>query len=90
MRPPAPVLPSYGLLDVLERVRVPAAREAVYRCLCRCGKTPPFLVRSSCLRRGDTQSCGCLRAERVKATKRRQALRRRAAMWFRGKGEKRS
>lgn len=84
----APVLPSYGRLEVLEQVRVPAAREAVYRCRCRCGTM--ILVRSSCLRRGDTQSCGCLMAERVAAAKRRQALRRRAAAWFRGKGGARS
>jgi len=75
----APVAPEYGRLKVEGRAgRV--GGEALYRCVCACGT--PVRVRSSSLRRGKTQSCGCLRDEHVAAAQRRKAFRRRAALWF--------
>ena len=48
----------YGMLTVLRR-RGSIGRVAAWECLCECGKTTT--TRGTCLRKGQTQSCGCRR-----------------------------
>lgn len=50
----------FGMLTVQERVGK-EGRDTLWRCLCDCGKET--FVTSSCLRSGNTKSCGCLRAQ---------------------------
>jgi hypothetical protein len=78
----APVPLQVGRWSVGERVSDPSKGEALYRCTCRCGAKA--LVRSSALRRGISESCGCLRNERTALASKRMAFRRRAGRWFRG------
>ena len=52
---------TFGRLTVAEQVPAPAGvtgREAWYRCTCQCGGG--ITTRGTSLRRGITQSCGCL------------------------------
>lgn len=52
---------TFGRLTVVEQVPAPAGvtgREAWYRCTCQCGGG--ITTRGTSLRRGITQSCGCL------------------------------
>lgn len=60
---------AYSRLTVLGFAKtVPNGQStiAAWRCLCRCGKT--IIVRGGHLRKGHTQSCGCLKRERVTAS----------------------
>jgi hypothetical protein len=52
----------YGRLVVMEKIE-PSAGATFYKCVCDCGTTKN--VRSVSLRKGDTQSCGCLRQEKM-------------------------
>lgn len=56
---------TFGRLTVLEQAAPLSggSREAWYRCTCRCGGE--ITTRGSSLRRGITQSCGCLRREKT-------------------------
>jgi hypothetical protein len=53
----------FGRLLALERVERKSQREgrSYWLCLCDCGNE--IITRSSCLRRGESQSCGCLMSE---------------------------
>ena len=48
----------FGMLTVMKRVGTNSDRKAIWRCRCDCGKKTE--VRSSDLKSGNTQSCGCL------------------------------
>ena len=48
----------FGKLIVIRFVGTTKARQAIWRCRCDCGNETD--VKSSCLRNGDTRSCGCL------------------------------
>ena len=52
----------FGRLVVLERVAT-EDKTTFYKCSCDCSETKT--VRSVSLRNGDTQSCGCLRKEKM-------------------------
>lgn len=52
----------FGRLAVIEKVSV-NGKETFYKCICDCGQAKT--VRSVSLRNGDTQSCGCLRQEKM-------------------------
>src|ERR1051325_5296032 len=54
----------FGRLTVLEALPERSSnRSVIWRCLCRCGCETA--VNGSRLRRGTTQSCGCLNREQV-------------------------
>lgn len=55
---------AFGRLIVNERADNIGSHTA-FRCACECGNT--IVVRAQSLRRGDTQSCGCFRAEKMAA-----------------------
>lgn len=55
----------FGRLTVRSRTRIGVA--TAYVCDCACGKTTT--VRSQSLRLGDTTSCGCARADKMRAEK---------------------
>ena len=58
----------FGRLVVLEKDKNRITNSGSYWiCKCDCGKTKS--VKSSSLRRGEIQSCGCYRTERIMATK---------------------
>jgi hypothetical protein len=61
----------FGRLTVLAPAADPPSSLRMWRCRCRCGQETDVLGQS--LRRGQTQSCGCLRSERARA--------RMAALW---------
>jgi hypothetical protein len=52
---------TFGRLTVEGYGGQASGRESLWACRCSCGKR--VTVRKGCLRDGDTQSCGCLRAE---------------------------
>lgn len=54
----------YGRLIVIERTDIGTKGHARWKCLCDCGNEAVVLGHS--LRRGVTQSCGCLRRERMR------------------------
>ena len=54
----------YNRLTVLYRVANNKNGQVVWLCQCRCG-SPPLPVLATSLYSGNTQSCGCLRIERV-------------------------
>ena len=54
----------FGKLTVLSRAENSKANTAKWLCRCDCGNT--CIVYGSSLRRGQTQSCGCLRGDRNK------------------------
>lgn len=51
----------HGRLLVVAREGTASDRKALWRCRCICGRE--CIVRSTALRSGHTQSCGCLQAE---------------------------
>lgn len=53
----------FGRLTVLERAGSSTDGHAKWLCRCDCGKT--VVVRSEGLKSGKTQSCGCLKKERI-------------------------
>lgn len=55
----------FGRLVAFEKTRI--GSHTAYRCKCDCGNETT--VRSQSLRRGDSASCGCLRAEKMRAEK---------------------
>lgn len=57
----------FGRLVVQGRVSRPNRAGAFWLCRCDCGGAPPASIGTSQLLRGSTQSCGCLRIERIKA-----------------------
>jgi hypothetical protein len=64
--PPAPVdlmWQTFGRLRVIARSEKLGGR-AAWLCQCECGATKA--VRSSSLRRGETQSCSCLKMDRIR------------------------
>lgn len=68
---------TFGRLTVVEQVPAPAGvtgREAWYRCTCQCGGG--ITTRGTSLRRGITQSCGCLRREVTQTRNQAQAAQR--------------
>lgn len=54
----------YGRLTVLSKAGADKHRRIMWLCQCECGKT--VIVRGGSLQSGGTQSCGCLRNERVR------------------------
>lgn len=54
-------------------------REAVYHCLCSCGKE--IDVMGTALRRGYSKSCGCLRSELARQTVRNETSRHLRIVW---------
>ena len=54
----------FGRLTAIRRDGVGDCWQAKWVCRCDCGKIVE--VRGAALRKGKTQSCGCLRVERVK------------------------
>lgn len=50
-------------LVVLEKVRIDHKNRAIWRCQCDCGNLTE--VQTTCLRNGDTSSCGCLMREQA-------------------------
>lgn len=55
----------FGRLAVVGRAGSDARGEAIWSCRCDCGTATE--VRGSTLRRGESQSCGCLRLELAQA-----------------------
>lgn len=55
---------KFGRLTVLEYMYTEKGKSSTWMCQCECGKTVP--VSTTSLKNGNTQSCGCLRLERVK------------------------
>lgn len=55
----------FGRLVVVEKIGRAKDGSAIYRCACDCGREANVI--SYVLRRGDTHSCGCLRAEMASA-----------------------
>jgi hypothetical protein len=79
----------FGKLTVLERAGSDRNKQATWLCLCDCGKK--HVTRGRLLTRGDTTSCGCLRAppdltskrfERLLVLKRHGSDRRGQAKWL--------
>lgn len=79
----------FGKLTVLERAGSDNKKQATWLCLCDCGRK--HVTRGRLLTRGDTTSCGCLRAppdltnrrfERLIVLKRQGADRRGQAKWL--------
>ena len=54
----------FGSLLAVKQVGQNTKNQWIWECLCECGKT--VLVVSDSLRRGHTQSCGCLRLKRLR------------------------
>jgi len=54
---------KFGRLTVVARVKVEKTRKGAWRCVCECGKEK--ITDTYHLRSGNTQSCGCLQAERA-------------------------
>ena len=54
----------FGRLQVVERAGANAYGKPLWRCICDCGNV--VSVNGHELRNGDTQSCGCLKQERIK------------------------
>jgi hypothetical protein len=50
---------KYGNLLVLEFAGTNKYRSSLWKCLCDCGNTK--IISGSCLKNGDTKSCGCLK-----------------------------
>jgi len=55
---------TFGRLKVIKRDGSNSAKKATWLCQCKCGNT--VIVVGYKLRRTDTQSCGCLRREKIK------------------------
>lgn len=73
----------FGRLTVVERIpKTNNCTNARWRCLCDCGKETT--VRGTTLRRGESQSCGCLSLElkRARATKHNACYTRLANIWY--------
>ena len=60
---------TYGRLTVLRRDTTRTDHEVYWVCRCSCGKKTS--TRGSLLKSGKTQSCGCLRRERISEEMRR-------------------
>lgn len=54
---------KFHRLTVLEKVGKNKSRNALYKCVCDCGKE--LVVVDSALKRGNTKSCGCLNMDRI-------------------------
>lgn len=54
---------TFGRLTVIKDAGVNAQKSALWECECRCGNH--IIVRTSDLKNGHTQSCGCLQRERT-------------------------
>jgi len=52
---------TVGRLSVIERLKNDKHGNAMWFCVCECGKT--VIVRGSMLRSGNSKSCGCLKTE---------------------------
>jgi hypothetical protein len=61
----------FGRLTVIERANN-IGHHTAFRCVCSCGRT--LVVRAQSLRKGDTGSCGCFRAEKMAAAKTKHGL----------------
>lgn len=59
----------FSRLLVIKRIGRNKCGNAIWECVCDCGKT--VSVPGACLKRGNTQSCGCLQKERASVTARR-------------------
>lgn len=58
---------TFGRLEVVARAGIDAHGQVLWRCACSCGGD--VTVRGHDLRRGRTESCGCLQPERAAARK---------------------
>lgn len=83
----APIEAEYGFLKVLGRAGSTPRRRALYDVFCRrCETTKRVLGQS--LRKGATNSCGCLQRDITSLRRRRESFRAKSAAWFqRRKGE---
>lgn len=57
----------FGYLKVIKRSANTKDGKAAWLCECKCGTRK--VIAASNLRRGDTISCGCMRAERLRMPK---------------------
>ena len=55
---------TFNKLTVIKKVKKPGRSEAYWECKCSCGGTT--ITTTYALRSGSTQSCGCLRLERLR------------------------
>lgn len=62
----------FGRLTVLERHGVTVDRHATWTCVCSCGSR--VVRRADLLRKGATQSCGCIRRERLAKRNKKHGL----------------
>lgn len=67
----------FGRLTVIEYAGQSKQKTAMWKCQCDCGNT--VTVRSICLRKGDTQSCGCYAVEQVKKANTKHGMKTRAS-----------
>ena len=73
----------FGRLTVIEKVNhVQGCTNAVWLCVCDCGEKA--IVRSTSLRKGESQSCGCYRAEYTskRMTTHGKSTSRLAGIWY--------
>lgn len=56
---------NFGRLTVMEFTETDKWRKKRYKCICECGKI--HIASGNTLKSGDTNSCGCLNREKVKA-----------------------
>ena len=57
---------KFGKLTAIECIGQDKNRKTQWLCLCECGNTVICALNN--LRKGNTQSCGCLRSEKIKST----------------------
>lgn len=67
----------YGRLTVIEVASSNRHGGAQWKCFCDCGET--VVISANCLKAGDTESCGCLKRDRVSAASTERHARNRLA-----------
>jgi hypothetical protein len=57
---------KFGRLSVVESAGRDRNKKVLWKCLCDCGSSEDIIVIGDDLKRGHTQSCGCLKLEKIK------------------------
>lgn len=57
---------KFGRLEVIEFSHIGTGKTAYWKCICSCGNNN-VTVSGKNLRRGQTQSCGCIREDLIRA-----------------------